>query len=436
MHIFGSNTRRGGFFALLACGGFFGAAHDAQAQLIQQYFPSDVPGYAPDFSSSVTQRIAAQGGAQGVEVGDFIIRPQVSENFGYNSDVLGRPGSGSPVLSTGASVGIASDWDRDSLGASFSVSNNSYLDLPVADYRNWAASVGGSLQLGNDSLTVSYSHQALHLNAEDLGDLGVTTPVPYHVDDVRLSFGHAVGRFSFTPSFDYQNIIFGQSAGANTVNYDGLNHQLETERLASEYEFSPGDAAVLVLRSTQAQYAITPASGYLDYAVFAGLDFRADSVIQFRTLAGVETRSFQANSQSRVTSPTFEVDGVWTPSEIDTVTATGVRQQQDPTTPFASSEIITNGSVMLDHELRQNVFLHANIGAGLSTSPTSTASETQYSAGASARWNVNRHMRASLNYGFSHGQSSGGVAPTTDTTATGFSSYTSNSITLGISFFE
>jgi hypothetical protein len=62
--------------ALAVCGATC-AAEDAHAQLIQQYFPADIPGYSADFSSSVVNRMDAQDQAEGVEVGDFVIRPQM-----------------------------------------------------------------------------------------------------------------------------------------------------------------------------------------------------------------------------------------------------------------------------------------------------------------------------------------------------------------------
>jgi len=428
-----------GYQALLDVGILMCRAGAAQAQLIQQYFPTEIPGYSPDFGASVVSRLNTQNQTDGVEIGDFILRPLISESTGYNSNVLGAPDSGSSSIDSIAAVRLNSDWGRDALGASFSVDDRRYLQLPEANYDNWSAGLGGALTLGNDTATLAYSHLALHLNATDPGVIGVVTPVPYSIDDVRASYAKLFARISITPAFEYQRFVFGQSTGGTRVNYDSLDHQTESGTLTAQYEFTPGDAAVLVLRVTQAQYELVPADNYLDLSGFAGLDFRGDDVIQFRTLIGLERRSFNAAAYQAVTTPTCELDAVWTPTQLDTVTATAIRQQDDPTSPFAHNQIITHAGLELDHELRADVFLRANAGGGESESQAGaglgTASQTQMSFGASVIWNMNRHMRATLSYGYSHSAAAGGQTERSPGSF-GYSTFTSHAILLGISFFE
>lgn len=433
---------RGHFFSpvchgLLVMGLVLCRTESAKAQLIQQYFPSGIPGYEPDFSDSVVTRMNTQNLTDGIELGDFIIRPVLSETAGYNSNVLGAPNSGSSSIDSVAAVRLNSDWGRDALGASFSVDDRRYLQLPSANFMNWSAGLGGGLTLGDDTATLAYSHLALHLNATDPGVIGVVSPVPYSIDDVRMSYAKLFARVSITPQFEYQRFVFGQSSGGTNVNYDSLDHQTESGTVTAQYEFTPGDAAVLVLRSTQAQFSLVPGDNYLDLSAFAGLDFRGDDIIQFRTLLGLERRSF--NAAATVTTPTFELDAVWTPTQLDTVTGTAIRQQDDPTSPFAHNQIITHASVELDHELRTNVFFRATAGGGESESQggagLGTARQTQMSFGASFIWNINRHMRASLGYGYNHSAAAGGQTQITPGTF-GYSTFTSQTVLLGISFLE
>jgi hypothetical protein len=436
---------RGGVFALrradkwvipaLAICGACCAAEDAHAQLIQQYFPADIPGYAADFSASVVNRMDAQDQADGVEVGDFVIRPQLSETAGYDSNTLGTPNSGSSEIDTNAGIRANSDWGRDALGASFSVDDRRFLTLPSASYTNWTAAAGGALTLGNDTATISFSHLALNLAATDLGVFGVVTPVPYSIDDVRLSYMKLLSRFSVTPSLEFQNFTFGQSTGGIEINYNSLDHKTESGMITTGYEFSPGDAAVMILRMSQAQFETAPSDNYVDLGGFAGLDFRGNSVIQFRALLGLERRSFQQNATPTVTTPTFELDAVWMPTDLDTVTGTATRQQDDPTSPFAHNQIVTKLRVELDHELRTNVFLTGYVAGGQSESQSNSPgfganTQTQLNLGVSALWNINRHLRGTLGYGYSRGVANGVTFGSGDT------SFTSHTFLLGISIFE
>ncbi|HTJ89415.1 MAG TPA: outer membrane beta-barrel protein [Acidocella sp.] len=425
------------FAALVICGASC-AARDAHAQLIQEYFPPDIPGYSPNFSASVVNCMDAQDQAEGVEVGDFVIRPEISETAGYDSNTLGTPNSGSSEIDTNAGVRANSDWGRDALGASFSVDDRHFLNLPSASYTNWAAAAGGALTLGNDTATLSFSHRALNLAATDLGVYGVVTPVPYSIDDVRLSYIKLLGRFSVTPSLEFQNFTFGQSTGGVAINYSSLSHKTESGMIATRYEFSPGDAAVMIFRASQAQFQTAPSDNYVDLGGFAGLDFRGNRVIQFRTLFGLESRSFQQNTTQTVTTPTFELDMVWTPTDLDTVTATATREQDDPTSPFASNQTITNLRVELDHELRTDLFLTGYVAGGQSESQSNISgfgetTQTQLSFGVSALWNINRHLRGTLGYGYSRGVDSGVPA---GIFGSGYSNFTANTVLLGISIFD
>jgi len=414
-----------------------GFAPRAKAQLIQNEFPSDIPGYTPSLSASVVNRMLLEDEEQGVEFNSFVFRPTVSESGGYNTNALGVPGSGSALADTSASLRMNSDWTRDALGASLGVNNEHFFAEPVAGETTWSAAIGGALNLGNDTATLSYSHVVQDLTATDLGVAGVVAPVPYSVDDVRASYLKLFSRFSLTPAFDFQNYSFGRAGGAVPVNDDGLNHQIENGSLAARYEFSPGDAAVLILQVARAGFGFQPVSNYNDYAVFAGLDSRGDQLFQYRALAGFDSRRF-TNAGISVNTPVFELDTVWTPTELDTATLTGYRSLDNPTSAFALNQTVTEFRLELDHELRTDVFLRADIGYGLSQETPFGAGVTseqqrQVSFGLVAFWNLNRNMRASVSYSYASGTSNG---QSNLLSRTGFSSFTDNTIIIGITFFE
>jgi hypothetical protein len=414
----------------------------AQAQLVDEYFPGLIPGYQANLSGSVVNRIQTMDDATGVEVGDFVVRPEVSEAAGYNSNLLGQPGTGSPSLSTSAGVKINSDWDRDAVGASAGVSENQFFNLPIANYTAWATAVGGTLTLGNDALSAGYSHQTKYLSAEDLGVVGIVSPVPYAVDDVRVSYYKLFSRFSITPSFEYETFTFGQSQGADAVDYSGLNHHTEIGALTGEYAVSPGDAVVAILRATGVQFdplAGTTSNNYNDAAGYLGIDYESGALLQYRALIGAESRSFVASSLSTVSTPIFELDAMWEPTVVDTVTAIVSRELNDPASPFVSNQTVTEARLQLDHQLRHNLFIRGSAAFATSLSPAnvsglSALSETQINLGARLLWKVARHLDATLSYRFSNGQSTGG--DTVGLPSNGGSTYTSNSIVLGVSIFD
>ena len=416
----------------------------AHAQLAQEYFPSDIPGYSADFSASVVARQQNQDRPQGVEIDSFVINPRLSEGVGYNSNTLGIPGSGSASVNTNGSLQIRSDWTRNAIATSFTVADNRYLDLPSASYTNWTAAAGGSLTIGRGAADLAYSHLGLHLAATDLGVFGVVTPVPYSVDDARIGYTALSGRFSLHPSFEFENFAFGKSSGTPQINYDSLSHREETGTLTGRYELSTGNAVVAVLRGAGAQFFALPGTignDYTDVAGFGGLDFRSDSLVEYRALVGVENRSFKAPGTASATTPTVELDAVWTPSRLDTLTASVSRRFDDPASPFARNQTITDARLQYDHELRHDVFLrgYAEVGQSASESGTSTGAsidQTQLHFGATATWDINRFLKAALTYGYSNSA----VSNTSETNAIvyggGRTTFTSNSVVLSATISE
>ncbi|MDT8871251.1 hypothetical protein RAA17_09625 [Komagataeibacter rhaeticus] len=114
-------------------------------------------------------------------------------------------------------------------------------------------------------------------------------PVPYQVNDGRLTYTKVFGRFSLIPAFDYQDFSFGTAPGPISIDYGTISHKVETGSLTSRFAFSPGNSAVVVFRGSAAQYdAALQAStnNYADGAGFAGVDFRSGQVWQYRLLVG------------------------------------------------------------------------------------------------------------------------------------------------------
>ncbi len=398
------STRSAGFPVLLMlCAAGF--AHSAKAQLIKQYFPDDLPGYAPDFSESVLNRMYIQQTSPGVQLGDCIIRPELDENAGYDSDTLGKAGSASATLESKASLATQSDWEVETLNLGLYLDNFRYFNVPSASYTNWQANAAGSFALGSDRLDYSYSHSAFNLAATDLGVIGVTTPVGYAVDDARVAYWKRFARFSLTPSFEFENFAFGRSAGQAGLNYDTINHRAEHESIAGSYEASPGNSAILVLRSSQAQFPNATQDSYLDLAAFSGIDFKGDGIVQARILGGIESRRCSCREESTITIPTFEIGVTWMPTELDTLNATGIRRLDDPVSPFALDSKIWDGKLSLYHELRRNVFLTgaAEIEHSDSEFATDTSGgekQTQLSFSIAALWDIRANVSATIGYSY------------------------------------
>ena len=411
----------------------------ARAQLVDQYFPASLPGYANDLTlapQSFDRSLQAQ---KGIEVGDFDITPSLSENLGYDTSPLGSFGRGSATVETTGVVTALSDGRRAPRRAPGSRDTTVYPEESIANTTNWTASLGGGLDVDDERINLAYSHLAEHLAATELGTIGIVAPLPYADDDVRLDTDVALGQFRIDPSFDFQNVNFGASGGTDAGSYGVRDHDIYSGTLTGLYELSRGTSLVAIVRGTRADYAGTGASSnsYDDVLGFGGVQIPATALLQVEALVGAEYRSFTVNRGQTIATPTAEFDALYRISKLTTLTATLGRRLEDPTSLFESTQATTEGRFALTHELRRDVTVSAFVDVGASqysSSADNIASTTQVltNTGVTVAWHFNRLWSLTFNDTFSANDYGKGASNWTGTALAGQRSYVANSVSVGL----
>ncbi len=420
-------------------------AQKASAQVIDQLFPAGVTSIGGVESESVLSRPRTDYTARGVRVGSFQINPTLTESLGYNSNVDGlKGGHGSPVVETQAAVGAASNWSRDSLGGLLSVDDTRNLTRSQQDQTNWTASVFGSYDVGVDKLSAAYTHLNLNQNAGDIEAALSASPVPFRIDDGRLSYDSAEhGRFDIVPSLDITTYRFssGPSFAGNALNavfgQSFRNRNVFDGSVTTRYELAPLRNLVLVVRGTHISYvgsiAGIPSRDSNGAAVLVGIDYSAAGVFRYRALAGYQVREYVSGTYSNLSEPIVEAAVTWTPTRLTTVTAGALRDIEDSADDSIAGFTYTTGRVSVDHEYRRDILLNAHgqvqraelaSGAGQLPQLLQTAgSQTIYNAGVGATWFLNRTMRVSGTYDYNDRHAGAGTG-----------TYTQNIALLSITF--
>jgi hypothetical protein len=396
----------GGLVPLLAPG----AAH---AQLLSRYLPQSVPGYELDPIQAVMQNGGPDYNPVGWRVDDFVIRPAVDESFGYDQNPLGlNGGKSSVVVDSAASVNANSDWSRNSLGASFSINDLEYLNLPIANQRTDTAFVGGRLDIGRDSIDLSAGHIDSDLGPTDVFTEGLVAPVPYESNDIRAAYNWLLNRLTLTPNVDFNTYRFGTAQGSIApVNDTSLDKDQIAGGVTGNYEVSPGRSIVVVWQETQADFlhrapgSINP--NYLDSLILAGLDYDTLALFRYDFLVGYERRSFGTSSISTLSVPVVEASVTYLPTRLSTIQLSAVRHLSDAGYNVAENLAYTEGVLRLDHALRRNILLNARVDAALTDASGNSLSHFQLTTGFGATWLLSRRIRVSGDYTFSHGSSSG-----------------------------
>ncbi len=398
-------------FVLLAASGH------ARAQIGEgDYFPSGVPGLAIEPGVTVRSRAHPEYDYRGVRVGTFLIRPEVTESAGYDSNVLGTAeGRGSALVLTRADLRASNELSRYGITAGLGLTDYRYLDLPKQSYLDWTASLGGTYNLGRDTAALSYEHSVLHETPRDLDAPLLDAPIAFRLDTLRAAYQVQFARTSVQPEltvarFDYDN---GTVAGVPYLESQ-QNRVVVAPGLIGRYELAERRNLMLLIRDLIGSYTNFPTGSasrdFNDATVLGGIDYDGGGLLRYQLLAGYEVRTFSSAALQAIQAPIVDATVIFTPTGLTTVTGRVARRIESSTTASNVGYTGTIVSLMVDHELRRNVILTAYARFAANEYNQNQGEQYLYGAGAGATWLINRNLRLSATYDYANRHSRPGAS--------------------------
>ena len=247
--------RIGWKIAVLAIGcGCVGSS--AAADWLDTLFPPGVPGYGDDPGVTVLSRLRPDTQPQGIRTGTFILHPAWEQSIGYDSNVLGGPAPvGSWVVGTRPSLLLSCGWSRDAIGAYVAVDDRRDLDAPAQSRTDGTASLGGSLDIGHDRLTLAAADIDSHEDRTALDALPTDQPVPFQVDDLRAAYAWSVGRWTVTPNLEASSWHYGATTILGAPASQAYRDRTVLQGGATlGYELAPQRTLVVVTRAIGQDY--------------------------------------------------------------------------------------------------------------------------------------------------------------------------------------
>ncbi len=396
----------------------------ARAQFVPSYFPTGIPGYDQSLGVTVVTRLRPLYAEPGVRVGSFMVRADLDQSVGYNSNVLGVAGGpGSAVLETAPSLAVQSDWNRNALGISVSADDLRYLDTPQQNALSWTAGIGGSYTLGRGSLSLAYSHSEAYQSPTSIGAPTTATPIPFTSDDFRANWVIDLGRIKVTPNFEFTLYRYGSAEVIDQPSNQSFRDADVTQGGASfSYELSDQRSLLLVLQGIDSDYINrepgTPSLSSTSGLVLAGIDYQYDGLWRYQLLGGLEVRSFAASEFHTRVAPVAQATAIWTPTGLTTVTGRLLRSLDEPSTVGTSGFTYDSAELRVDHELLRDVLLNGEIGVRAAEYAQAGGTQVQYYASTGVTWLLNRRMSVNGQYTFTRqtASNSGAASPS----ATGF----------------
>jgi hypothetical protein len=379
-----------------------GAAGRAGAALLSAFFPEGVPGFDAAPGVTVLSRARPDFDPLGLRAGAFMLWPQIEEAVGYDDNVLaGAQHRPSWVIETRPSLLVKSDWSRDSFGAYVSASDSRYPELPSQGRTDATVSAGGSIDIGQDKLTLGAAHVSQHQDRSELDAVPSDRPVAVQVDDGRTAYALASGHWTITPSVEVSNWQFGNTTILGRPASEAYRDRMVVEGGTTvRYDWEPLRSVLLVLRAT-GQHYINPVPGQpsensTGYQALAGVDYDDNAVWRYRVLLGGETRQFVAYRAH--TDVIAEIEATWSPSGLTTIHGTLTRSIEDAAQEGVAGFTYTAARLTIDHEYLRNLLLSASTGVQRADFLQGGNSQNAYAAGVGITWLVNRTVRLSATY--------------------------------------
>ncbi len=354
---------------------------------------------------TVLNRPHAEYDPLGLRFGDITVKADATEGVGYDSNPLALPTSrGSGFVASQAELNVANDRERSGINAGMTVQDLHYFDLSQADHTDWTATIGGHYDLERGRIDAGYSHLSLNVLPTSIDTPGQNIVVPYTDDVFQLRYTVPLGRFTLIPEASYSIYRFGQSLGlpgtaaANAFDETINNRNELTGGTTLEYEFSPGRNAVLVVRGTEADFTNNPIGGpsqaFGDAQVLTGLDVQTQGKFRYRALVGYEVRDYHDPRIKNQSTPIFEGQVIWTPTQLTTVTGTVNRSiEYSINGAFTSQNFTyTTGRLQVDHEFRRNLVGTVFGQIQNASFQNNGGSDTLYDVGFNLTFRVNRHL--------------------------------------------
>jgi len=388
-------------------------ADGAAADWLDTLFPPGVPGYNDEPGVTVLSRLHPETQPPGIRDGPWLLHPTWQQSIGYDSNVLGGPAPlGSWTVNTQPSLLLSSDWSHAALGAFIQLDDRRDLNAPAQSRTDGSASLGTTVDIGQDRLTLAAAEIDGHEDRTALDALPTDRPVPFQVQDLRASYAWTDGRWVVTPDLDAASWHYGSATILGAPASQAYRDRDVVQGGATiSYDLAPQRSLVLVTRAIDQDYqhalAGQPSLNSTGYQVLAGIDYADDSVWRYRFLLGAEHRDFAAPAYPSRTAAITEAEIAWMPSGMTTLAATVSRSMEDAAQEGVAGYTFTSARLSLDHELRRDFLLHASAGVQRADFLQGGTWQAGYALGLGATWLVNRRVQVSATYDLTdqHGSS-------------------------------
>jgi hypothetical protein len=325
----------------------------------------------PERSDTVTSRERLELEPIGIPIEGYYFYPKFAYTALHTDNVfaVGDDTDADMLSIYSPGLTMASDWTRHGFILSGGADLGRYSEFTEENYDDWSVDASGWLDATNNSrLSGGLTYAQLHETRESSEDVNGLNPVKYHLGTAFVEFQHREGRFTLSPSanffqFDYDNVKAVVLGRRTVIDQDYRDREEYHLGLLGAYQIGYKHELFLRARYIHIDYENPQILTGFDrssegYEAGAGMNFDLGGITHGVLYLGYRDQNYEQPLPD-IHTPVYEFLLNWNATTLTTLQFGASQNILETTALFDSGYISSVMTIRIDHELRRNLFLHA-----------------------------------------------------------------------------
>lgn len=342
--------------------------------------------------------------ADGLELGSFLLFPSLTVGEVYDSNIFAtETGEISDFITEySPSISAVSDWNNHALAVRANANGGLYADNSDQDFFNYGFAAAGRLDVTRaTNLTGGLTWDHLTEQRGSPNDAGGIDPTEYDEYGIVIGASTRPSRLSVGVEGSYTHLDFDNVAGpgGTTINNDDRDRHVMESLVRVGYEFRSDYEGFV-----QAGYADVDYDSAVDdsgvnrdnqgWRFDVGAAFNVTDTLAGDVFVGYLERTYDDPTFNDASGLDLGADVYWSITELTTAQLEVTRSFDEAIQTGASSILATSGLASVDHELRRNVIIGADVGLSNFDYEGIARNDDVWLFGVDGRYLINRYFFA------------------------------------------
>ncbi len=365
---------------------------------------------------TVEGRARPQYDPLGQRMGAFVLFPELVVQEQYESNIFATEDNEEDDFITRVmpNLTLQSDWNNHQLQLETGGDFGFYKDNSDEDFQDYFAGASGRIDIRRSTqlrLRTRYSRDHESRESPDDANSGALNvadePTELDIYSAGAALRHDFGRINATLGGTFDRISFDNPeavVGPDVVEHD-RDRNIYEGTLRVGYEIQPQYEAFVLGSYNVREYDGDEIPSGINrdsdgYGIAVGMEVDFGGIVFGEFFGGFRSQSYDSSALDDFSGFGGGADVTWNVTQLTTLTGSLLGDLRETTSAGASGRMVATGEIGVDHELRRNIILGANINSTRDDYEGVNRTDWIYGAAADATYLINRYLRGGVEYEF------------------------------------